>query len=108
MNHQDFEKVVFTKKILDKNKPKITTSNQSINLSKLDNNDDNSIKLKKVDSKISQRIISARIAKKINRKELSILCNLKEQEIADIENGKSLANNPNIQKIIRKLNISTK
>ena len=50
-------------------------------------------------------IISARTAKKMTRKQLANACNIKEQELTEIETGKSLNNNPNINKIIRFLNV---
>ncbi len=107
MNHQDWSVVELKKKSKIDNKTKLINNKikaASDRLSKLDDNNDN-FNHKKIDKSTSNKIIQARTALKLNRKQLAIRCNLKEQDIADIENGKLLASDTKINKVLKIMKI---
>lgn len=78
-----------------------STINTSV---KLDENDE-VIKIKYVPKDISQLITSGRVNKKYTRKQLGGFVQVKESDIADIENGKAIYNGALIAKIKKVLNI---
>ena len=111
-DHQDWKTVVLSNpKKIAKNQPKQIVKKEDIHKPsslpsgfKLDENDE--IKsIKYVSKDISQLIIDARCAKKMSRKDLAKNMNLKEDIIADIENGKAIYNGDQIAKIKRFLGI---
>jgi ribosome-binding protein aMBF1 (putative translation factor) len=63
------------------------------------------IKIKYVPSNVSQLIISGRNANKLTRKQLALGLNLKEDVIADIENGKAIYNGNIIARIKKYLGV---
>ena len=110
-NHQDWKPVMLTNTVkIAKNQPKEIVKKDEIfkpNVPcgvKLDENDEVT-SIKYVTKEISQLIINARCAKKISRKDLAKNMNLKEDIIADIENGKAIYNGDQIAKIKKYLSI---
>lgn len=63
------------------------------------------VKIKYVPSNVSQLIISGRNANKLTRKQLAMNLNLKEDVIADIENGKAIYNGNVIARIKKYLGV---
>jgi ribosome-binding protein aMBF1 (putative translation factor) len=96
MEHQDWSSVSFqtksTKKSGNKGAPP-----------KITRDDVEDFKLKTIDKALVKRITETRVMRKLNRKQLAIKCSLKEQDIADIENGKILASDSKINKVLRGL-----
>lgn len=110
--HQDWKTVVLTNpKKIAKNQPKEIVKKEDIikpiltpSGVKLDENDEVT-SIKYISREISQLIINARCAKKLSRKDLARNMNVKEDVIADIENGKAIYNGDQIAKIKRYLGI---
>ncbi len=110
--HQDWKTVVLTNPAkIAKNQPKEIVKKEEIYKSssipsgvKLDENDE--VKsIKYVPKEISHLIVDARCAKKLSRKDLAKNLSLKEDILADIENGKAIYNGEQISKIKRYLGI---
>ena len=105
MNHQDWNNVVLNtnkkvvKEIVERKK---INNNPSIKL----NENDEVIQIKKVPKDISHLITNARIANKYSRKDLANKLNVKEDIIADIENGKAIYDGNMISKIKRILHLN--
>lgn len=112
MQHQDWKTVLLSNpKAITKNQPKEIVKKEEIHKPsslpsgvKLDENDE--IKsIKYVTREISQLIVDGRCAKKLSRKDLAKNLNMKEDVIADIENGKAIYNGDQIAKIKRHLGL---
>jgi ribosome-binding protein aMBF1 (putative translation factor) len=107
MEHQDWSTVEFRNKFAIDDKTKLLNNKKrsiSERLSKLDNDNEN-FNHKMIEKSTSNRIIQARVNLKLNRKQLAIKCNLKEQDITDIENGKILASDCKINKVLKIMKI---
>lgn len=110
--HQDWKTVVLSNpNKVAKNQPKEIVKKDELHKPnlipsgvKLDENDEVT-SIKYVPKEISKLIIDARCAKKLSRKDLARNLNLKEDVLADIENGKAIYNGDQIAKIKKQLGI---
>ena len=99
---QDWKPIVFSKKpILEKKivKREKQITNSSVKL----NENDEVIQIKTVPLEIAKLIIAARVSKKLTRQQLAQSVNIKEDIIANIENGKAIYDGNLIAKIKKKL-----
>lgn len=93
---QDWETVVLTK----------TPTIKGSEYNKTPTKDENEIvKLKKIDYNLKKSIQQARLNKKMSQKELANIMNVPIQTIVNYENGKAIPNNLFISKIEKKLNV---
>jgi ribosome-binding protein aMBF1 (putative translation factor) len=90
--------------IVTKTKHTNTNPNPSVNLKKIEN-DDEEYKLPYVSSETAQKIIDGRVIKKWTRQQLAQAMSLPEATIRDIENSKAIENKQQLQSIARKLGI---
>ncbi len=107
VDHQDWTIVKLGKKpTIDEKKKKLENKTKQITdrIAKLEDNNENFVH-KFIDKTTINKIILARTNLKLNRKQLAIKCNLREQDIADIETGKVLASDNKIRKVLKVLKI---
>lgn len=104
VNFQDFTTVILTKNSKNNTKNPNINYEELNNIKKLENNEGD-FKIKLINKSISSKIICARLARKLTRKQLANLCNIKEKDVIDIENGKALHSNTSTQKILKYLKI---
>jgi len=95
MNHQDWDPVAFSKPPPPPKKkkvPKDSTRIRNAELSKLDNNEMESLKHKKSNMNIGKVIQKARLAKGMNQKNLAQALNVKTGVLVEYESGKAIIN----------------
>jgi ribosome-binding protein aMBF1 (putative translation factor) len=97
--HQDWTPVVIRR---TNNKISKKTEEEIYSRVKFETED---VKIKYVPSNVSQLIINGRNTKKLTRKQLANELNLKEDVIADIENGKAIYNGNIIARIKKYLGV---
>lgn len=104
VNFPDFTPLILKKKSENTKKSTHINYEELNNIKKLEDNEGN-FKLNLISKDVSTKVITARSSRKLTRKQLATLCNIKEQDVADIENGKALRNNINIRKILKYLKV---
>lgn len=114
-NIQDWKPVVFTKyqgkqvekksvtSVAPKPKNALQSSNPSVNIKKIENDEDYEIKY--VSKEVARKIIAGRVAKKWTREQLAGAMSLPIATIKNIELCEEIENKQLLQRIARKLGI---
>ena len=95
MNHQDWDPVTFSKPQAPPKKKIVARDpvrSRNAELSKLDNNEMDSLKHKKSNKNIGKVIQKARLAKGMNQKDLAQALNVKTGVLVEYESGKAIIN----------------
>jgi ribosome-binding protein aMBF1 (putative translation factor) len=99
----------WTPVVLRKDKPQVKkhqfVNNTSVGKVTVDNDGDETVKIKKVSYNMAQLIIKTRTEKKLTQVELARSCNLDKKIIADIERGNCVYNAQHVNKISRVLGV---
>jgi len=102
--YQDWTPVVLRKDKPQVKKPQFV-NNTSLGKVNVDNDGDETVKIKKVTYNMAQLITKTRTDKKLTQVELARSCNFDKKIIADIERGDCVYNAMHINKIARVLGI---
>ena len=107
LDHQDWSTIIINKKNKDTNKEKSTrisdeAQKQNMIEKKVDEGD---LKHKKIENDLRVKIIQTRNSKGLNQKQLANKVNFPVSVISDIESGKAIYNDKQINKIKRFLKI---
>ena len=104
LEHQDWKTVVVKKK--KDEKPKEIKKKQDPNIKNVEKQvEEDNLKHKKITPELKQQIIQGRCSQKLTQKELAQKCNFPLQIINEIETGKAIYNQQQINKIKRILKI---
>ena len=104
LDHQDWSTIIINKKEKTNNIPKVSHEKQKQNKieKKIEECD---LKHKKIDNDLRVKIIQTRNSKGLNQKQLANKVNFPVSVISDIESGKAIYNDKQINKIKRFLKI---
>ena len=104
LDHQDWKTLVVKKK--KDEKPKEIKRKIDPNIKNVEKQvEEDNLKHKKITPELKQQIIKGRCSQKLTQKELAQKCNFPLQIINDIETGKAIYNQQQINKIKRILKI---
>ena len=99
----------WTPVILKKDKPKVKqpqfVNSTSVGKVNVDNEGDETVKIKKISYNMAQLITKTRTEKKLTQVDLAKSCNFDKKIISDIERGDCIYNPQHINKISRVLGI---
>ena len=107
LDHQDWSTIIINKKNKDTNKEKSTRiSDEAQKQNKIEKKvEEGDLKHKKIDNDLRVKIIQIRNSKGLNQKQLANKVNFPVSVISDIESGKAIYNDKQINKIKRFLKI---
>ena len=107
LDHQDWSTITVNNKPKpNNNKVSTRISNEAQKLNKIEKKvDEGDLKHKKIDNDLRVKIIQSRNSKGLNQKQLANKVNFPVSVISDIESGKAIYNDKQINKIKRFLKI---
>ena len=106
LDHQDWSTIIINKKEKTNNKVSSGLSDEAQKQNKIEKKvDEGDLKHKKIDNDLRVKIIQTRNSKGLNQKQLANKVNFPVSVISDIESGKAIYNDKQINKIKRFLKI---